>query len=241
MIRKTLDQMEKIPTHGFKGLLCLRGLDQRKAGKRFFLQIALYQILRKGLKELLMVPLEVDQKRMDALYKDSDPAKTTHIRFDVHRVNALRAGVHMENLGEHLGTALKEDLIKMVFYHQLAHAPQCFRAKVLGLIGFLYNVQSVMPLKIEGQLRYRVFIGQIMDLLEQQDPQSGVEFLGGSSKRFTEKGSYFIDRKFAQNVFPKKGSPGGVHELTSLFAKEVPRIEQVGGFMISGVNHLFCL
>jgi hypothetical protein len=197
MIRETLDKMEKILTHGFKGLVRLRGLDQRKAAKRFVLQIALYQILRKDLKDLLMLPLQIDQKRMDALYKDPDPAKTTHIGFDMHRVNPLRRSVYMENLREHLGGALKEDLIKMVFYHQITHAPQRLRAQVLGLIGFLHDVQSVMPLKIEGQLRYRLFIGQIMDLLEQQDSQSGVEFLGGSSKSLAEEGGHFIYGKVA--------------------------------------------
>jgi hypothetical protein len=241
MIREALDKMEKISTHGFKGLLRLRGLNQRKAGKRFVLQIALYQILRKSLKELLMLPLEIDQKSMDALCKDSDPAKSTHIGFDMHRVNALRRGVHIENPGEHLGTALKENLIQMILDHQIAHAPQGLRTKVLGLIGFLHNVQSVMPLKVEGQLRDRLFIGQIMDLLEKQDPQSGVEFLGGSSKRFIEEGGDFIHGKFAQNMFPEKSSPRGVHEFTSLLTKEVPWIEKVGGFVISGVNHLSAL
>jgi hypothetical protein len=95
-----------------------------------------------------------------------------------------------------------------------------------------------MPLKIEGQLRYRLFIAQIKTLLEHQDPQSGVEFLGGSSKRFIEKGGDFIHGKFAQNMFPEKGSPRGVHELPSLFTKEVPWIEEVGSPVISGVNHL---
>jgi hypothetical protein len=124
MISKTLDKMEKITTDSFKGPLRFRWLNQRKAAKRFVPEIALHKIVRKGLKEFLMMPLEVDKKSMEGLYKDTDPAKTTHIGFDMHRVNPLHAGVYIENPGQHLGTALKEDLIKMVFDHQLAQVPQ---------------------------------------------------------------------------------------------------------------------
>jgi hypothetical protein len=197
MISEALNKMEKIPTHCLKGLLRLRGFDQRKAGKGFVFQVAIHKILRKPIKKILMVPFEVNKKGMDGLCKNPDPAKTTHIGFDMHRVNALRAGVHIENLGQYVGSALKEGFVEMVFYHQIAHVPQRLRAQVLGLVGFIHNVQGVMPLKIEGQLRYCLFIGQIMDLLEQQHPKSGVKLLGGPSKGLTEEWGYFTYGKFA--------------------------------------------
>jgi len=235
MISKALNKMQKIPTDGFKGLLGLRGFDQRKAG-----HVAIHQILPKGFKEFLVVPFEVYKEIMDALCKDAYPAKTAHIGSDVYRVNALRASVYIENLGQLLGRTLKQDSIKMVFNHQVAHAPQRLCAQVLCFIRFIYDVQGVMPLKIESQLRHRLFISQIMDLLKQQYSQSGVEFLGRPAKRVTEKGSHFAYGKFAQNMLPKKSSPRGVHELASFLAKKVPWIEKVGCIVISGVNHLLC-
>jgi hypothetical protein len=207
MIREALDQVEKIPTHSFKGLLRFGGLDQRKAGKGLVFQVAIHEVLRKGFKQILMLALEVDKKRMDALYKDPNPAQTAHIGFDVHRVNALRTGVYIEDLGQHVGRALKEHFVKMLLDHQIAHVPQRLCTQVLGLIGFIHNVQGIMPLKIEGQLRYGIFIGQIKDLLEQQGSQSGIEFLGRSAKGVAEKGSQSIDGKFTQNMFPKKSGP----------------------------------
>jgi hypothetical protein len=97
-----------------------------------------------------------------------------------------------------------------------------------------------MPLKIERQLTYGVFIGQIKDLLEQQHPQSGVEFLGGSSISLTKAGSDFVHRKLTKNVFPKQSSPGSIQEVASFLAEEAPWIEKIGCVVISGANHLLC-
>jgi len=90
-------------------------------------------------------------------------------------------------------------------------------------------------------LRVVIVIGALMDLLEQQDSQTGIKFLGRSAKGVAEKGSQSIDGKFTKNMLPKKGGPRPIHELASLSTEKVPWIEKVEGFVITGVNHLFCL
>jgi hypothetical protein len=77
----------------------------------------------------------------------------------MNRVEALTAGVDLEQIGKLFCDQIEELDINAQSRGIQAHAPKRLLAKVFGLIDLFTDVQGIVPLDVESQLFDDLFVG----------------------------------------------------------------------------------
>ena len=70
------------------------------------------------------------------------------------------------------------------------------------------DIQGVVPLLIEGQLLDRLGVGQVVHLLEQQDPQDGGQILGGTAEVGPKARGQLPHRQHREDFPAEQAGPG---------------------------------
>ena len=83
-----------------------------------------------------------------------------------------------------------------------------------------------MPFFVEGELFEGLFVGEVVDLLEDGGAGEGVEFLGGPAHVFGEEGCDDIDGDAWEDVFAKGPGPGLEEEFFPFRSEVLPEIEE---------------
>jgi hypothetical protein len=75
-----------------------------------------------------------------------------------------------------------------------------------------------------------------MHLLENQRPQGGKDLLGRSPESVGITRRDLMNGQLGKDMIPEQTGPGFVQKFASFGAQVVPGIDQVGRFVITGMN-----
>ncbi len=94
-----------------------------------------------------------------------------------------------------------------------------------------------MPGEVEGDGLDGLGVGGVVELLEDQGADDGVEVLGGASQLAGEVGGQLADRKVIEEMVSEDGGPGAVEEPAAFLAEVLPGVEEVAGPVIANGEH----
>src|SRR4030043_1802325 len=156
----------------------------------------------------------------------------------MHRITALLARIHREDLGQLVGHTLKENSIKVLLGQKVSHRPKSLGTKVTLLIRFIGDPQGIMPLEIKRILMDRLLIGEVMHLLKDHHAQHGIKLFGRAAHRPMVVLEGLVHRKLRENLISEQFCPGGVHQSFALGTKKSKWIENVKSFVVFDMNHV---
>jgi hypothetical protein len=110
--------------------------------------------------------------------------------------------------------------------NRCSQRPEGLEGQVLGLVRFARNIQSVMPLDVEGKLVCHLLVRQIVHLLENQTPQCGVQLFGWTTASFGKIGGNLMDGQLPEDVFLENAGRRLGQKLLPYRSQIVPRIER---------------
>jgi hypothetical protein len=102
---------------------------------------------------------QIDHETMDGPDKDTDASQAGHVGFNMNRVDALAAGVDLEQLGKLVCDQIEELDIDAQSSGIRTYAPKRLLADVFGLIAHFTDIQGLVPLDVESQLFDHLFVG----------------------------------------------------------------------------------
>ena len=111
-------------------------------GQRFLGTIARRQFRLQAGLELAVPMFEIDQEAVDTSGQDSQAAQPAHVGPEVHRIQALRGGIHRKDPGRLVGGLLKQNRIQLLVRDLLAHAPQGLGTHILGGVALRGDIQG---------------------------------------------------------------------------------------------------
>ncbi len=237
VLPKTLHQGEKIPADFLQGLGRLGRLHQGKTTQRLLRQVPVDSLFLNRLENNPVLPLQVDQKVMDALGKNADPSQSPHVGTDVHGIDPLLGGLHPEYLRQDLRRGMKKLSIQTAFRNPMPERPEGLGAQILRLVRLAGNVQGIVPLEIERKLGDRLLVRQIVHLLEDQRPKGGIDLLGRTAETLRVAGGNLPNGQLGKDMLPEQTGPGSIQQFASFRPQVVPRVDQVGCFVIADMNH----
>src|SRR4030042_845855 len=182
--------------------------------------------------------LQIHQKLLDRVAKQPDPTQVTHVRKQMHRITALLARIHREDLGQLVGNALKQNTVQILLSQQVAHRPKGFGTKITLVIRFIGDTQGIMPPDIKSILVNRFHIGEIMHLLKDHHAQHGIKLFGRAAHKPMVVFENLVHRKLRENLISEQFCPGGVHQSFALGTKKSKWIENVKSFVVFDMNHV---
>ena len=171
----------------------------------------------------------------DRLDDDAQAGQAAHRRADRRRVEPLLARVDADGLDEPVGERAEEDLVQPALDQEPAVVPQGPLAEV-G-VGLGADVEGVLPGEVEGDGLDGGGVGGVVELLEDQGADDGVEVLGGASQLAGEAGGQLADREVVEEMLAEDGGPGAVEEPASFLAEVLPGVEEVAGLVVADGEH----
>ncbi len=86
-----------------------------------------------------------------------------------------------------------------------------------------------MPGHVEGQGFHRRRVTQIVQLLEQQDPDDDMQILRWPAEPVIEVPAKIVNRKRVEKMVPKNTGPGSLQQPPTLLSEIRPVIKQFTG------------
>ena len=139
---KTLNQGKEVPADCLQGLLRLRRLHQGETAQGLLGQVPVQKLFLNRFKDHPALPLEVDQKVMDALGENAYPPQTPHVGTDMNRIDPLLGGIHPKHLRQGFRRRVKKLSIQTLFRNHMTEHPECLAAQILGIIRLSGNIQG---------------------------------------------------------------------------------------------------
>lgn len=171
----------------------------------------------------------------DRLDDDAQAGQAAHRRSDGRRVKPLLAGVDADGRDQPVGERAEEDLVEAALDEQRPVIPR--RPLAEAGVGVGADVEGVLPGDIEGDRLDGLGVGGVVERLEDQGPDDGVEVLGRASQLAGEVGRQLADREVGQEMLAKDGGPGAVEDPAAFLAEVSPGVEEVAGLVVADGEH----
>ena len=162
--------------------------------------------------------------------QNAQPSEAPNGRADSGRIEPLLGRIDTDRRDQLIGERSEKNFVQLQFENRAAVIPQSPLANIR--IGFMANIEGIVPSDVQRDRLARLLIGQVVQLLQNQRPQCHMQILAGATNTIAKVREQIAHWQVFEQILAKHTGPTSLQQTATLRPQIFPWIKQIPAQMV---------